>query len=250
VTHGAAARTDGAAETAFQSSAVSVDRAPAPLEATTIRRPRSFGALPDPRHAARPSATARITGARRERDRYDRAMDTKNPPRAWLLGLVALAACESKVDTKLVEADIIKMMGEKNVPVDAVHCPANQSGKAGTTFQCTGKDMWETPATFKVTMAEGGKGNIELVGKYADMKKLGDSMEASYAARTGHSADITCPSVNIILKAGVKFGCDVKHDGVTEKLHLVMADDEGKITLDLPQGGADHAAPAHTQQEP
>lgn len=162
--------------------------------------------------------------------------------------LVPVVACENKpIDQKTAEADVKKLMADTNkLTLTSVSCPPNQSGKAGTSFKCTGTDELGTTGSFTVNIGEKVM-QVQADGiKIMDLKALGDRMEASMKAKSGQDADVQCPAKNVMIKKGAKFSCDAKIGDKTTKIPFIFADDDGSLTVDAAAaggGGGDHPAP-------
>ena len=56
---------------------------------------------------------------------------------------------------------------------------------------------------------------------------VGDSLEANLSKKMNQVVDVTCPSENILIKAGVSFTCGVKVGSKDQQITLTAKTDDG-----------------------
>jgi hypothetical protein len=146
-----------------------------------------------------------------------------------ILATLKLAACNTRVDGKKVEAAIKSQAAEKNLELKTVTCPPTAPDTAGESFTCTAVDDQGTQSNVAVTVTNPKRVEVtwKMELRFEKMDVIGDQLESLLEQRVKQKVDVTCPAKNIFVKPGVKFICDAKAGNEAKKVQLTFRDDTG-----------------------
>lgn len=143
-----------------------------------------------------------------------------------LFGATLLAGCKERVDRRAVEKLVRETLEDHAIAVKSVTCPADLVSKAGQQFQCTGELADGSKFVGNVTETKDGY-KSSIVGRLADLKALGDQLEAGET-----DFDVECPAKTVLLRKGDTFKCAVIAGRIRAESTFTVKDDEGHVAMD------------------